>query len=220
MRLSFSMLLAVFSSLLILIFEIGSLSSFANSLAKHPRALASVTQSTTDPIGDFIEMFEKTSNGKVYVVGRTVIETTPNCVYNTLTDYEHAPRIFSSLKSCRVVSQTPDSKNIFFSASAAGGLLTLAYVLEVKEKPPNLIEWRRVNGSFKANQGYWKLEPVRSGKATLVTYSKYVDGGLFIPKFFIRRELHANMQLVLSELRKHSEMYNKRIAHAEIPPKE
>ncbi len=53
----------------------------------------------------------------------------------------------------------------------------------------------RVSGAFKSNEGYWKFEPIDKGKFTLVTYSKYVDGGILFPQFLVKKELRSNMRL-------------------------
>ncbi len=159
---------------------------------------------------DLVTLSEEQRDNKIFQVGKLKIAASPQKVYETLTDYEHATIIFSHLRQCEVLTSSGAIKNIYFTAAVAGGLFNFDYVLEVNEHPPlthkstitpGLIEWRRLRGAFKDNEGYFKLEPVENGKSTLVTYSKYVDGGFLFPPFLVKKELRHDMPISLAELK-------------------
>lgn len=139
--------------------------------------------------------------GHRYQVQRMVVNASPAQVQSVLSDYESAPRIFApSLKKCQVIEDNGKAKLIAFTAAAPGNLWTFDYVLEVKDQP-GYIEWKRVSGAFKKNEGFWKLEPLDGGRSTLVTYAKYVDGGMFMPQILVTRELKASMPEVMLNLK-------------------
>jgi hypothetical protein len=102
-------------------------------------------------------------------------------------------------------------KTIAFVASAPGNLWTFDYVLEVKETP-GYIEWHRVSGAFKRNEGFWKLEPIDCGRATLVTYAKYVDSGLMFSQSLVNHELRLSLSQVMHNLKDRCEQCP-RVAH-------
>ena len=148
---------------------------------------------------------EEQRNKKIFQVAKVLIKASPEAVYKVFTDYNHAPAIFSNLKKCKVISSVGQNKQVWFEAAAGGGLLKFEYVLEFKEHPPNSIEWHRVSGAFKTNEGDWKFEPRQNGQCTLVTYSKYVEAGFPFPQFLVRKELKDNMPTILTELKKRLE---------------
>ena len=82
---------------------------------------------------------------------------------------------------------------------------TYEYIVEVKENAPKSLEWHRVSGAFKEVDGFWKLEPLDGGRSTEVTYSAYVNGGLFIPPPLIRRQFRIDMPTIMASLKSQSE---------------
>ncbi len=148
-----------------------------------------------------IKISEETRGRKTYQVATIMIKASPELVFDTFTDYKRAPTIFSYCKHCRIISAVGPDKRILFEAALAGGLFKFDYVLEFREHRPKLVEWHRVSGAFKANEGYWKFDPAEGGKSTLVTYSKYVDAGFPFPQFIVKKELRNDMPLILTELK-------------------
>jgi len=146
-----------------------------------------------------------------FQVSRVVINAPVTQVQAVLTDYAHTTRMFPNVKKCQVVEDAGARKMIAFTASAPANLWTFDYVLEVKESP-GYIEWHRVSGAFKKNEGFWKLEPIDEGRCTLVTYAKYVDGGLFMPQPLVTRELRASMPEIMTNLKSSVEVRAK-VAH-------
>jgi len=149
-----------------------------------------------------INQSEEQRDHKTFQVATIVIDASPETVFKTFTDYDRSPEIFSYLKKAKILSVNGSKKTISCEAEIAGGLLKFQYVLEFTEHAPNLVEWHRVSGAFKSNEGYWKFEPIDKGKFTLVTYSKYVDGGFLFPQFIVKKELHDNMPIILGELKR------------------
>ena len=164
-----------------------------------------------------VKSFECTADKKTFVVSQTIVHARPQIVFAVLSDYPKAAENFSYLKKCQVISSGGQSKQIAFDAIALSGAVTLSYVLDVRETPPYLIEFARRSGAFKRNEGYWKLEARDSGKDTLVTFAKHVDAGLFVPKWFVVKELSNTAPKILGDLRKKAEQDEMAISEAQSP---
>ncbi|HEY9717291.1 MAG TPA: SRPBCC family protein [Trichormus sp.] len=143
-----------------------------------------------------------------YQVSRMLIEAPLTQVQAVLTDYQQTTHMFPNVKKCHVVEDVGGLKKIAFTACAPANLWTFDYVLEVKETP-GYIEWRRLSGAFKKNEGFWKLEPMDDGRATLVTYAKFIDGGLLLPQPLVTRELRTSMPEVMANLKSSVELRSK-----------
>jgi ribosome-associated toxin RatA of RatAB toxin-antitoxin module len=143
---------------------------------------------------------EEQIGDKVFQVGRVTINASPSQVQSVLTDYPHTAKIFDNVTKCNIVSDKGNTKLIAFTIKSMGNLWTFDYVLEVKEEPGS-IQWHRSSGAFKANDGFWKLEPVNGGAKTQVTYAKYVDGGMLLPKCVVNKQIRDSMPLIMTSLK-------------------
>jgi uncharacterized membrane protein len=141
---------------------------------------------------------------KDFVVSKTLVHAAPEKVFEVVTDYFNAVRYFTNLTACQVLSEKNSIKHVRFNAKATG-LMKLDYVLAIDQSKPLRIEWTRVKGSFKANEGYWDLAPVDSGRSTLVTYAKHVDPGFFAPKMFVHKTLRDTAENIFRDLKRNVE---------------
>lgn len=142
---------------------------------------------------------------KQYQISKVIIKARPEQVWNILTDYTQAPSIFSTLKKCHIVADKGGTKIVHHVLRPTGLMNTFEYDIEVKEQPHKMVEWHRVSGDFKAVDGFWRLDPVECGRATLVTYASYVNGGLFMPQALIKRQARIDVPQVMASLRDHAE---------------
>jgi uncharacterized membrane protein len=141
---------------------------------------------------------------KDFIVSKTLIHATPQKLFEIVTDYPNAVRYFTNLTACEVLSEKDGVKQVHFGAKA-NGLMKLDYVLSIDQSKANRIEWTRVKGAFKANEGYWDLTPVDGGRSTLVTYAKHVDPGFFTPKMFVHKTLKDTAENIFRDLKKNAE---------------
>jgi ribosome-associated toxin RatA of RatAB toxin-antitoxin module len=148
---------------------------------------------------------EEIINGKQFCVSHATVNARPEIVWRILTDYANAPRVFPQLKKCQIVEDRGGTKLLRHQVAPSGLPGTYEYVVEVKESAPKSLEWHRVSGSFKEVDGFWKLEPLDGGRSTEVTYSAYVNGGLFIPPPLIRRQFRIDMPGIMASLKSQSE---------------
>lgn len=148
---------------------------------------------------------EEVVNGKTFCVIKEQIKAKPEVVWGILTDYANAPKVFPQLKKCHVVADHGQTKVLKHVVAPSGVPGTYEYIIELKENAPKALEWHRISGSFKEVDGFWKIEPIEGGHSTLVTYSSYVNGGLFMPQPLIRRQCRIDMPQVMTMLRSEAE---------------
>jgi len=141
---------------------------------------------------------------KTFIVSKTLINASPEKLFEMITDYGNAVKYFSNLTACQVLSEKNGVKNVRFHAKASG-IMKLDYVLSIDQTKPLRIEWSHVKGSLKANEGYWQFSPVDNGKSTLITYAKHVEPGFFAPKMFVHKTLRDTAENIFKDLRRHAE---------------
>ena len=152
-------------------------------------------------------------SGKTFCVSRELIHARPEQVWQVLSDYSNAPRVFPMMKKCQVLEDHGQRKLVRHSVTPSGPFGTFEYIVEIKEQAPTSMEWHRKSGDFREVDGFWKLEPKDGGRNTLVTYSSHVVGGFFTPPMVVRRQVHVDMPQVMACL-KHQAESNSEIAAA------
>lgn len=150
-------------------------------------------------------VIEEVHNGKSFCVSHALIKAKPDEVWHVLTDYSNAHRTFPMMKKCQVIEDRGHTKIMKHIVAPSGLPCTYEYVIELKETDKKSLEWKRLSGSFKEVDGWWKLEPVDGGRHTQVTYATYVNGGMFMPQGMIRRQFRSDMPQVMALLTKHAE---------------
>ncbi len=157
-------------------------------------------------------MVEESIGTTTYEVGRIEIKARPQQVWQVLTDYNNAPKIFPCLEKSSVLQSNGSVKLVSQTIKPSGIPTTFNYTLELKETAPDLLEFRRVSGAFKDNRGWWKLQPIAGGEKTLVTFAKHLDAGFFIPQMIVIHQLKIDMPAVLLALKAEAEQLGD-IAH-------
>lgn len=191
---------AEFLSALIVLSFVSSTTAATASQMKQDRTLAHMGVITASP-QHTATVKQETIGERKYQVARVVIDAKPDHIWTALTSYNRATEIYSNLKHLKVVNDNGDKKRIAFTTASLGGMWKYDYVLDIKEnKADKRIEWTRHSGAFKVNEGFWQLSHV-DGDKTLVTYAKYIDGGILIPQAFVTGELRKIMPEVLNNLR-------------------
>lgn len=178
------------------------IAALAISSASAQASPVSLQQADAATTGSACVVREEMRGNHLYHIGQEVIKAPAAKIFAEITDYSDAGKLFSNLKSCKVVGQGANTRTVSFSLRAVANLWNFDYTLAIKESP-ELIEWHRVSGAFKANEGYWRLEPLAGG-STLVTCAKYVDGGM-IPQAIVGREVNRSMAEVMANLKRISE---------------
>lgn len=143
---------------------------------------------------------EEVVDGKDYNVTHALVKARPAEVWQVLTDYGNASRVFHMLKKCQVLEDRGHTKIMKHVVAPSGCLGSYEYTLEVKENHEKELTWKRVSGAFKEVTGWWKIEPVDNGRHSMVTYATHVNGGLFVPSGLIKRQFRIDMPQVMHSL--------------------
>lgn len=146
---------------------------------------------------------------KNYFVGQISLDASPQRVWEILRDYENADSNFTYVKRCKKLKDIDGKEHVAMTVQA--GPIDFHYVIEVTRTGTERIEWKRVSGAFKANEGYWKLEQADNGRRTLVTYAKHVDGGLLLPNFIVGKAIKESIPQILADLKQSVEKQNVRM---------
>ena len=188
-------------------FRITAIASLALAVAVWSPSAVHSRETTSEPARAAIKhslsafaIGEEKVGKKTFIISETIVKATPVRVWDVLTDYDNAANIFSNVITSKLLSSSGSTKLVSFSIRTAGNLLKFDYTLELTEKRPSLLEWKRASGAFRANEGYWKLEPLQNGQATLVTYAKYIDGGFFFPQAFVKKSLRDAVPAIFADL--------------------
>jgi len=150
-------------------------------------------------------VIEEVHNGKSFSVSRALIKAKPDEVWHVLTDYNNAHRTFPMMKKCQVIEDKGSTKIMKHVVAPSGLPCSYEYVIELKETDKKSLEWKRLSGSFKEVDGWWRLEPADGGRHTHVTYATYVNGGMFMPQGMIKRQFRSDMPQVMALLTKLAE---------------
>lgn len=140
---------------------------------------------------------EEVIEGRHFNVTRGLVKARPQEVWQVLTDYANASRVFPMLKKCQVVEDRGSTKIMKHVVSPSGIIGTYEYTIELKENHEKELTWKRLSGAFKEVAGYWRIEPADNGLHSLVTYATHVNGGLFIPQGLIKRQFRIDMPQVM-----------------------
>jgi hypothetical protein len=148
------------------------------------------------------------------------IHASPEVIWGVLTDCDHAATFIPGVKRCHRVQSAPDGSWEIIEQEAKYSWLmpSVTCVLRADYKSPQRIDFKRVSGDLKEEEGDWVLEPERhegesaaatrasvSPEATIVEYDLSVDPGFWIPKVLVRHSLRTELPAALAAVRTRSE---------------
>lgn len=128
-------------------------------------------------------------------------------IYSALTECANAPEVFPSLKSCRVMEADPSRTwdvREHKVASWASFLPDMSTVFRSDYEPNRRITFRLLSGDLQHLDGEWRLEPIKAGAATRVTYRARVGFHALVPGFLVRQSLAADVPKFLAAIRAES----------------
>jgi Polyketide cyclase / dehydrase and lipid transport len=140
------------------------------------------------------------------------INASPQVIWSVMTDCQQAIVFVPGLKRCRRLDGAPDGRweNIEHEVRYSWLLPTVRYVFRADYDRPRRIDFHRISGDLKAEEGTWLLTQTADGTGTVVQYDVYVDPGFWIPQFLVMRSLHQDLPAALSGLRD-------RVEHLQAP---
>jgi len=131
------------------------------------------------------------------------IPASADSVWNVMTDCAQAPLYVPGLKRCRRIDAAPDGRweDIEHEVRYSWLLPAVRYVFRAQYERPHRMDFHRISGDLKAEEGTWILTQTPDGTATVVEYEVYLDPGFWIPRFLVARLLRKDVPAVLSGLR-------------------
>jgi uncharacterized protein YndB with AHSA1/START domain len=146
---------------------------------------------------------------QVMVNAAVRIKASPEVIWRVLTDCDHAASFIPGVKSCRRVESAPDgSWEVIEQESKYSWLMpSVTTVVHADYKPPERIDFNRVSGDLKVEQGTWLLEkePHRPSDAVTVEYELHVDPGFWVPRVLVRHSLRTELPAALAAMRARAE---------------
>jgi uncharacterized protein YndB with AHSA1/START domain len=136
-----------------------------------------------------------------------LIRAKPEVIWAVMTDCREAVRFVPGLKLCRRVDGAPDGRwvTIEQEINYSWYLPAVHNVLRADCDPPRRIDFRRVSGDLKQEEGTWLLTPTPDGAATVVEYEMYLEPGFWIPQWLVNRTLRKDVPGALAGLRERVE---------------
>lgn len=133
-----------------------------------------------------------------------LIRARPEAIWKVMTDCRETLEFVPGLRSCRRVDGAADGRWEDFEQEMhyAWYLPMVRYIFRADYDRPHRIDFHRLSGDLKAEEGTWVLTPTTDGAATVVEYEMYVDPGFFIPQGLVTHTLRKDAPAVLAGLRK------------------
>jgi len=153
-----------------------------------------------------IEFEDEPSRIRVQAAVR--INASPETIWSVLTDCDHASSFIPGVKRCRRVESAPDNswEIIEHEAKYSWLMPSITSVIRAEYKRPDRIDFKRISGDLKYEQGDWVLEPAAADDpATIVEYDLHVDPGFWVPRVLLRHTLRSELPAALTALRQRAE---------------
>jgi hypothetical protein len=131
------------------------------------------------------------------------IHASPEAIWAVMTDCSQALVFVPGLRHCRRIDGAADGRweDIEHEVRYSWLLPTVRYVFRAQYDRPHRMDFRRVSGDLKEEEGTWLLTQTPDGSATVVEYEVYLNPGFWIPQFLVARSLRKDVPAVLSGLR-------------------
>ena len=172
----------------------------ANALDLDAAALAklkagdTVTKFTADPAQSAAGLLEAVID----------IPAPREAVWKVLVDCDGSTKVFSGLKTCKVLKTEPGGKvDIREHVISWSSLLpNVRSVFRSQYDPPNSITFNRTEGDLKELKGEWRLEALPDGVTTRLHYAARIVVGIPVPSPLVRVALENDMPKSLKAIRK------------------
>ena len=146
-------------------------------------------------------------DSRVRVDAAVKINAGADAIWRVLTDCDHAATFIPGVKRCRRVQTAADNSwEIIEQESKYSWLMpTVTTVVRADYKRPQRIDFKRVGGDLKEENGTWLLDSAQPAGAhastTIVEYQLRVEPGFWIPRVLVRHSLRTELPAALTAIR-------------------
>ena len=184
----------------------------AGTLLLAQAAAATVSQWLTDPA-----IQQRLASGEVVFAANLIdpaqprgrvraavrIGAPPEAIWSAVTDCQQALSFIPGLRHCRRVDGAPDGswQDVEHEVRYSWLLPSVRYVFRARYHPPYRIDFHRISGDLKQEEGTWLLTPTPDGHGTVVEYEVYIDPGFWVPQALVTHSLRKDIPAVLIGLR-------------------
>ena len=132
-------------------------------------SLALAMPVAAQPDRNDVDVQAERNGGLVDVQARALLQAPMDVVWRTLTDYERLPEFIPGLENSRIITRNGAQVLVAQTGSARFLFLTvpIAVMLESTERPPHVVEVRRVSGSIRHLHGRYEARPQADGRVLL-----------------------------------------------------
>lgn len=140
----------------------------------------------------------------------------PEAVWAVMTDCRQAAAFVPGLKRCRRIGGAANGRweDIEQEVRYSWLLPSVRYVFRAEYDRPRRIDFHRLSGDLKEEEGEWSLTRTADGRSTDVEYELYLDPGFWIPQVLVTRSLRKDLPAALGGLRERVEMVRPPGEHA------
>ena len=131
------------------------------------------------------------------------IPAPPEAIWRIVTDCREALSFVPGLRHCRLVDGAADGswEDVEHEMRYSWLLPTVRYIFRADYDRPHRIDFHRISGDLKEEEGTWRFTPTADGADTVVEYEVYVDPGFWIPQALIAHTVRRDTRAVLTGLR-------------------
>jgi carbon monoxide dehydrogenase subunit G len=124
-------------------------------------------------------------------------------VWKVLTDCDGSTKVFSGLKTCKVVKTEPGGKaDVREHVISWSSLLpNVRSVFRSQYDAPKSITFNRTEGDLKELKGEWRLETLPDGATTRLHYAAQIVVGIPVPSPLVRAALENDMPKSMKAIR-------------------
>jgi len=140
---------------------------------------------------------EKVGN-RHFVVARLQMHHSREEIWDVLTDYAAAPKIFKNVKKSEILAVKDNTKRVHQTVKPVYFPFTFDYQVVLTENKPGYVSWEKPEGS--AFAGFWKLEATKDKNVSNVTYGVHIISPNLVPTWILMRSLRGYMPEVFRAL--------------------
>lgn len=137
-----------------------------------------------------------------YVTGKILIHDNPANVWKVLANpYEFEKKIAPHMTKVEMLTDRAEYTVMRCRFDICPPIPSISYDVASDYRLNEEITFHRVGGAFKDFRGNWLLKPHEQGKSTEVIYSMYIDTGLPVPQWIVRKAVRMELPKTLIGLR-------------------